>query len=283
MNFAIHFPDTFATRLATVCVTIACLCSTNQAGALEPIEVFTEPYQTIEVAAAEPGILNTINVQQGDFVQAGEIVAALNRDVLLASMEIAKLRANMQSQLKKTRADVNQKRRRYQKLTGLHQNGHASEEEIDSAQTNLEIAEAGLLEATEAQKLAKLQILEIEAQLRQREIRSPINGQVVKLQKDKGEYVASIEPVVAKIVQLDKLRVKFYVDTNMARSVRKGDTLPLLLVDTNRTVNGSVEFVSPTTNADSRTVRIEVVIENPNNAYRSGVPVRLNVLRQARR
>lgn len=283
MKLANHFPATLIVRMATTCVAIACLFSNQRVYAFEPIEVFTEPYQTIEVAAAEPGILDTINVQQGDFVTAGEIVATLNRDVLLASMEIAKLRANMQSQLKKTRADVNQKQRRYQKLMGLHQNGHASEEEIDSAQTNLEIAEAGLLEATEAQKLAKLQILEIEAQLRQREIRSPINGQVVKLQKDKGEYVASIEPVVAKIVQLDKLRVKFYVDTNMARAIRKGDTLPLLLVDTNRPINGTVEFVSPTTNADSRTVRIEVVIENSNNTYRSGVPVRLNVVRQARR
>lgn len=251
--------------------------------AMEPIEVFTEPYQTIDVAAAEPGIVDTLLVKQGDIVQAGDLIAHLDRDVLLASIEIAKLRANLQAPAKRAMADVSQKQRRYKKLLGLHTNGHASEEEIDSAKSTLEIAEAGLLEVRESQRLAKLQIREIEAQLRRRDIRSPINGQVIKLEKNQGEYVASIEPVVAKVVQLDKLRVKFYIDTQMARSIQKGDLLPIQLVDSNRRTKGLVEFVSPTTDADSRTVRVEVAIDNSKGDFRSGVPVRLDTIRQARK
>ena len=245
------------------------------------IEVFTEPYRSIDVAAAEQGILDNIAVEQGDLVTAGDEVATLNRDVLLASLEIAKMRAKMQAPLLRAGADVRQKQRRFEKIVGLHNNRHASEEELDSAKALLEIAQAGLLEARENQKLATLQVAEIEAQLRQRTISSPVTGQVVKIHKDDGEYVASTEPVVATIIQLDKLRVKFYVDTTQAYDIQRGDKLPIVFLDTNQRVTGVVEFVSPTTDADSSTVRVEVAIDNPKGEFRSGVSVRLDSVRQA--
>lgn len=249
----------------------------------ELIEAFTEPYRVLDLAAAEVGILQNVAVKQGDRISAGDLIASLNTDVLRAQLAIARARADMQGSMKKARADVDQKRRRYGKLAGLHQNGHASAEEIDTAKSSLEIAEAGLLEAQESQKLARMEQLHIEAQLRRREIRSPFAGQVVKLVKDEGEYVASLEPIVAQVVQLDKLRVKFYIDTARARTIQRGDQLDVLLVDSNQHVPSTVEFVSPVTDADSRTVRVEVVIENSAQRYRSGVPVRLATYHEARR
>ena len=249
----------------------------------ELIEAFTEPYRVLDLAASEAGILQRVAVKQGDRIAAGDLVASLNTDVLRAQLDIARVRADLKGRINKARADVTQKRRRYGKLAGLHQNGHASPEEIDTAKSNLEIAEAGLLEAQESQKLAALEQKQIEAQLRRREIRSPFDGQVVKLEKDEGEYVASLEPVVAQIVQLDKLRVKFYIDTTRARAVQRGDQLNVLLLNANQQVASTVEFVSPVTDADSRTVRVEAVIDNADQRYRSGVPVRLASYREARR
>lgn len=255
----------------------------SAAHASDLIEVFTEPYRSIEVAAAEQGILSTLAVKQGDMVSAGSPVASLNHDVLMASLKIAKMRALMEASILRASAEVRQRQRRYEKMLGLHGNGHASEEELDSAITSLEIAQADLLDAKERQKLAQLQVEEMAAQLRRRTIFSPVNGQVVKLHKEAGEYVASLEPVVATIVQLDKLRVKFYLDTSGARHFRRGDQVPVFFRDTQQYASGTVEFVSPTTDADSSTVRVEVVIDNPEGKYRSGVSVRLDTQRQARK
>ena len=260
--------------LAITCLPLCCSAS-------DLIEVFTEPYRSIDLAAAEQGILDNIVVEQGAVVTAGDTVATLNREVLLASLEIAKMRAGMEAAMRRANADVRQKQRRYLKIHSLHTNGHASEEELDSAKALLEIAQADLLDAEEKQKLAQLQVAEIEAQLQQRRIQSPVTGQVVKLHKDTGEYVASIEPVVATIVQLDKLRVKFYVATSEAYDIQRGDTLPIVFRDTNQRTVGVVEFVSPTTDADSSTVRVEVAIDNRAGNFRSGVPVRLDSSRQA--
>ena len=272
---------TAVTMAAMLCLTTS--SASSQEIGTELIEAFTEPYRVLDLAASEAGILQRVAVKQGDRIAAGDLVASLNTDVLRAQLDIARVRADLKGRINKARADVGQKRRRYGKLAGLHQNGHASPEEIDTAKSNLEIAEAGLLEAQESQKLAALEQKQIEAQLRRREIRSPFDGQVVKLEKDEGEYVASLEPVVAQIVQLDKLRVKFYIDTTRARAVQRGDQLNVLLLNANQQVASTVEFVSPVTDADSRTVRVEAVIDNADQRYRSGVPVRLASYREARR
>ena len=272
---------TAVTMAAMLCLTTS--SASSQEIGTELIEAFTEPYRVLDLAASEAGILQRVAVKQGDRIAAGDLVASLNTDVLRAQLDIARVRADLKGRINKARADVAQKRRRYGKLAGLHQNGHASPEEIDTAKSNLEIAEAGLLEAQESQKLAALEQKQIEAQLRRREIRSPFDGQVVKLEKDEGEYVASLEPVVAQIVQLDKLRVKFYIDTTRARAVQRGDQLNVLLLNANQQVASTVEFVSPVTDADSRTVRVEAVIDNADQRYRSGVPVRLASYREARR
>lgn len=272
----------FASRALAYTVIVVALASSSTF-ASDLIEVFTEPYRSIDVAASEQGILDSISVEQGDTVSAGEPIATLNQDVLLASLEIAKLRATLKAKMQQADADVRQRQRRFQKIMGLHTNGHASEEEMDAAKSALEIASAGLLEVQENQRLAKLEVRQIEAQLKRRRIVSPVNGQVVKLHKDHGEYVASLEPVVATIVQLDKLRVKFYVDTAEASQINRGDKLPVFFMDTNQRAFGIVEFVSPTTDADSRTVRVEVAIDNPSGDYRSGVSVRLDSVRQALR
>ncbi len=265
------------------CIVAVILATASPRCAADLIEVFTEPYRTIDVAAAEQGIIDSISVKQGDAVLAGDPVATLNQDVLLASLEIAKLRASLKARMKQADADVRQRRRRYQKIMGLHTKGHASEEELDAAKSALEIGMALLLEAQENQTLAKLEVRQIESQLKRRRIVSPVSGQVVKLHKDHGEHVASLEPVVATIVQLDKLRVKFYVDTAEASHINRGDKLPIFFTDTTQRAFGVVEFVSPTTDADSRTVRVEVAIDNPNGDYRSGVSVRLDSVRQALR
>ena len=272
---------TAVTMAAMLCLTTS--SASSQEIGTELIEAFTEPYRVLDLAASEAGILQRVAVKQGDRIAAGDLVASLNTDVLRAQLDIARVRADLKGRINKARADVAQKRRRYGKLAGLHQNGHASPEEIDTAKSNLEIAEAGLLEAQESQKLAALEQKQIEAQLRRREIRSPFDGQVVKLEKDEGEYVASLEPVVVQIVQLDKLRVKFYIDTTRARAVQRGDQLNVLLLNANQQVASTVEFVSPVTDADSRTVRVEAVIDNADQRYRSGVPVRLASYREARR
>ena len=275
MRNSIQVCGLFSRRTWSALVLVIAHLTGHAALAAELVEVFTEPYRVIQVAAAEPGLVATVEVKQGERVEAGAAIATLDRDVLLSTLEVAKLRAKATAARRRAEAELRVRSRHLEKLESLHQRGHASEEEMESAKANVEIAQAALLEVDEQLELAQLQVQEIEAQLQRRTIRSPIRGEVIQLHKDVGEYVAITEPLVATVVQLNKLRVKFYVGTERARRMVPGNQVALSFPDSNQRCVGTVEFVSPTTNADSRTVRIEVAIDNRQGKYRSGVPVSL--------
>jgi hypothetical protein len=49
----------------------------------------------------------------------------------------------------------------------------------------------------------------------------------------------------------------------------------VLLTETNQTAIATVDYVSPVTNADSGRVRVDVLLNNPSQKYRSGVRCRI--------
>jgi len=53
---------------------------------------FTEPIQRSVVASTETGVIKSARVQEGDRVQAGDELAALNHDVLLQEKRLATAR-----------------------------------------------------------------------------------------------------------------------------------------------------------------------------------------------
>ena len=63
------------------------LCASN-------VDGFTEPYRTINVSAAEQGVITTLFVKEGDTVHEGQLLATLDTDVLEATLEIAKVARN---------------------------------------------------------------------------------------------------------------------------------------------------------------------------------------------
>ncbi|MCA9218580.1 MAG: HlyD family efflux transporter periplasmic adaptor subunit, partial [Planctomycetales bacterium] len=108
----------------------------------------------------------------------------------------------------------------------------------------------------------------IKAQLERRRIKSPIDGIVTVVSKDIGEFVSPTDPIVATVVQLNPLLVVFSVPKNDARTLKKGQRVPVTF--DSKKVEGFVEFVSPTTDAQSGTTKVKVRVPNPKLTYQSG-------------
>ena len=108
------------------------------------------------------------------------------------------------------------------------------------------------------------------AQLEQRRIVSPIAGIVTQIYKDEGEFVSPSDPVVVKIVQLDPLLVVFLVPVVEARELAAEASVKVRIDSAEQPVEGVVEFVSPTADAQSGTTRVRVRIANPGEKIPSG-------------
>jgi RND family efflux transporter MFP subunit len=237
---------------------------------------FTEPFRKIEVAASETGTVAQVLIHEGDRVTKGQALATLDNDVLEVSREIATANVQARGKLDSAAAERELRKTRLERLEPLRAEGHASQEEIDRARTDLAVAEANLQAAREQHQLDELERKKIEAMIERRTLRSPIDGYVLKLQKDQREYVSVNSAAVATVVQLDPLRAVFSLPTAYAAKLSVGSAVDLELPDNAAKVRGKVEFVAPVTEAESGTVRVKVLIDNAHGAYRCGVRCLLN-------
>lgn len=260
-------------KIACITIIVVVLLTAVASGQIapSPIKGFTEPYRSIDVAASEAGTISFIAVAEGDQVGVDMILARLNEDVLRASLAIASADKQATGKLNLALAELHLQQQRLRKLTGLFERQHASQTEIDRAQTQLDIARAQLESVRDELCLKAMEINRVEAQLEQRRLRSPINGVVNRIFKDVGEFVSANDPVVVNVVQLDPLLVMFSVPQNQARYLEEQQNIRLALGEDQDQVDGFIEFVSPTADAQSGTCRVKIRIDNPDQKWPSGV------------
>ena len=240
----------------------------NPCAAQDDIKAFTEPYRSIEIAASETGTLAHLAVKEGDEIQAGSILANLNEEVLAASLAVAKKSTESEGAIKSATAELNMQLARLDKLQGLFQRRHASQTELDRAQSQYDIAAAKLESVQDDIQIKLLELQRIEAQLEQRRLRTPIDGIVTEIFKDEGEFVSPTDPKVMTVVQLNPLRVTFSVPQSEVYRLKDETTVAILLDGEERT--GTIEFISPTADAQSGTRRVKIKIDNPDLQLSSG-------------
>lgn len=234
------------------------------------IESFIEPYRSIEVAAAESGIIIDLHVKEGQKVEKDQPLAELNQDVLKVSVDIAKAHSEAVSAIRAAEAELKLQTDRHARLVQLRAKDNATEDEVNRALLEKELAEARLLAAKEAFEVKRLEHERIRLQLAQRTVRSPLNGYVVSIQREIGESVGLADPVVMTVVQLDPLLVTFPVPVSQLTGIKAGQTLRMKVVGRQDPIEGKLDLISPVISADSQTVKVKVVIPNSDNRIKSG-------------
>ncbi|MHC4403364.1 MAG: hypothetical protein ACYTG0_27210 [Planctomycetota bacterium] len=125
-------------------------------GAPPEIRGLTEPYRTIDAAAAETGVIATLTVQEGEVVSQGQCLAKLDCDVLTVLLAIARHGMEAKGRLQAARAELKLKEERAQNFATAFASGHARPEELRRAKTDLAIAQAQLLAVEEELALKRL-------------------------------------------------------------------------------------------------------------------------------
>ena len=152
----------------------------------DTLEGFTEPWERVEVAAPESGIIQEFRVREGQSLRTGEVIAVLDNGVLHAAMAAAQAKAAAHGSLDAATASLKLRRNRLQQMQALLQQEHASPEEVERAATDVEMAEAELTRAREESHEHALAVSQIEAQIERRTIRSPIDGVLLEQSEASG-------------------------------------------------------------------------------------------------
>lgn len=243
---------------------------TGTAGPSLELEGFTEPLRTINIAAEESGIIDSVLVREGERVTTGQPLVRLNSDVHLKLLAIAEQNMNATGRLNAAQAELSLRRERFSKLESLRIEGHAREEEVRRAEGDMAVAESNVRAVQEELLTRKLEHDKLKIQYERRTIHSPFSGVVTTLHKQPGEFVAPNKPELLVLVELDFLLANFTMLTTQAQTLRVGNKLPVSFPTSSATASGIVEFIAPVTDAESGTVRVKVRIPNPDNRFRCG-------------
>ena len=232
--------------MAAVLLTLFCI-PVGKAGSAEYLEGMIEPYLEVKISSQVPGIIDQVLVERGDLVKKGQVVARLRAGVEKADVQLAEAQVGFS----KRKLDRNQE---------LFAKEHISANEKDEIETEMKKGEALLEEAT--------------AKLEMRNIRSTVDGVVVKRDLAAGEYVG--EKPILTIAQIDPLNVEVVVPVGRYGSITKGmlaEVRPEAPVGGSYT--GRVVIVDKVVDAASGTFGIRVELPNPNLSLPAGLKCRV--------
>lgn len=244
-------------------------------------EGLIEPYRSVQLSPAVDGVLEEVRVDRGDMVARNQVLARLESSVELATLDIAKARAELVGELRARKASLGFTRRKAESDENLLIKGIVSNLEADQSHTEKLLAEAGLLQTEEAVKLSELELTRANAALALRTIKSPITGVVVDRLLSPGELVTrQVQSVIFELAQIHPLNVEVILPVSLFGSIKVGDEAE---VDPRGPVSGTypakVSVVDRVVDAASGTFRVRLELPNPDYRLPAGIRCSVNFSR----
>jgi RND family efflux transporter MFP subunit len=241
---------------------------------------FTEAYRIVNISSATDGILEKVNVDRGDFVRQGQVIATLESSVELATLVIARARTEMKGEVEEQAARLEYNRGKFEQEERLHTQGILSEDGYKQTRAEKLLSEAGLLRANENLRLADLEVKRAEAALELRTIRSPIDGVVIDRFLSPGELVTKMnQSKIVAIAQIHPLRTEVLLPCELYGKVTTGmkaivspEVLP------GERFEARVEALPPFIDAASGTFKARLELVNSERNLPPGLKCRVRFL-----
>lgn len=202
-----------------------------------------EPYAKNNIAPQTSMRISKINVEVGDFVRAGQILAEMDR-----------------LQLQQAELQMKNNETEYNRLKGLYDAGGLSKSDLDAIELSYKVSK------TSYDNLLQNTIL-----------RSPINGVVTARNYDKGDMFSMGQPIYT-VEQIAPVKLLVGISESDYSNVKKGNEVNIT-VDAfpGKVFVGKINRIYPTINEATHTFNVEVIVPNRDNVLRPGMYARVTV------
>ena len=189
-----------------------------------PLDCLIEPAETVELSSPAEGIIAAIEVERGDRVEAGQVIARLDTLIETISLKLARARANNTAAVRAKEARLKFLVSQAKRNARLAKSKTISVAKRDEAQQEAEVARHELRAARLDLETARLEAEKAAAILEQKVIRTPISGIVVERPLSVGEYLAG-NATIAKIAKVDVLHVEAIAPVSYYNRLSIGDVV----------------------------------------------------------
>ena len=219
------------------------------------------------VASEITGKVVEVLVDEGNVVQAGDLLARLDSTLTESDLNLAKSRAvASEAAANAIAADLRDAERILARIQALQQKNFATEADLTKAD-----ARVAVLRAQQAQAQAQVQTARLDAKrasevLAQHHIRAPFAGVVVERSAQPGEMISPISAGggytrtgICTIVDMDSIEVEVDVNEAFIGRVRAGGAVSAVLdAYPEWTIPASVIAIVPTANREKATVKVRI-------------------------
>ena len=202
-----------------------------------------QAYAVNNIAPQTAGRIRKINVEVGDYVVKGQILAEMDR-----------------LQLEQTELQVQNDDIEYERLKGLYAEGGVSQSDFETAELGYKLRKSNLANLRENTLL-----------------RSPITGYVSARNFDAGDLFSMSAPLFT-VQQVTPVKLLVGISESEYTKIRKGDKVSLT-VDAipGQEFSGKVDRLYPTIDPATHTFKAEVVVPNTDRVLRPGMYARVTV------
>jgi len=245
--------------------------------AIPDLDCIIEPSEVVDVGSAVPGVIESILAQRTDFVKKGGIVAELESSVERATLQLTKLRAELETAIALRQETASLGQRTQKRNQKLFSKSAISEQIMDETKTQTRIARFQVQQEKDNMRIAELEYLRSQAALQRRSIQSPVDGVVMERFKSVGEYVED-QPIL-RVAQLDPLHVEVIAPVESLGRIAPGMQADVTLgVPGFEIHQAKVERVDRVADAASGTYGVRLILSNPDFAIPAGIRCRLAFL-----
>lgn len=226
------------------------------------------PYSQVDLAFQSGGYIDHVrqvksasggmrNIDQGDFVQKGTVLAVVREQSYRDKLQQAN------AQLSRSQAEYEKAKLSFDRVSALYQSQSATKPDFDSAQAQLD-------STTAAVSGAKADVNEATTALGYCSLRAPFDGWIVKRNVDTGSFVG-LATNGFTIANTQTVKAVFGLPDTAVGRVRLGQRLNISTDALAQPFAGKITAISPAADPKSRVFSVEVTIPNSRNHLKSGM------------
>lgn len=222
--------------------------------------------QEVIVSSEISGRLNSLDVNEGDYIEAGKVVGCidtmqlywLKRQALQAIKAIDKRIPDVDLQLASYRRQLEKGKSELERVSRLYEGGAATQKQFDDVKTEVEVAErmlaaqtdqlnATIAGAREESNVYALKVEQVNDQIRRCKVVNPINGTVLAKYIEQNELAAPVKALY-KIGDLENMYLRVYLENDRMNKVKIGDNVTVLVQKGEGEIkeyDGTISWISP--------------------------------------
>jgi HlyD family secretion protein len=253
-----------------------------------------QPVTQVDISADVSAKITRLEVQEGDWVEKGQLLLELDRERYQAEVESAEanLRAR-QAEARVVEENLNKLTKDYERMASLHRQELESQSNLDSAAAALEVEKARHRSALDGVEQSRASLKQSRDFLSKTTIYAPMAGTISKLNKEVGEIALGSQfqsDVILELANLTGMEALVDVDENdivnvslADRATIEVDALPGVTFEGEVTEIANSAKVAAEGTSDQKTeFEVKIALKDPGAQLRPGMTASADVVTEVR-